>query len=663
MKKTVSLVALLLAVLPALVFAYPGIGGGRGLLRVQNALVEDQAGLTISLHALGRNAAFPGETNKKGWVADVIAPELSYAPVVTKYAALELFGSWGGVFQNTKSATQTGFTMSTHDLKAGGKVSVPILPVLKLGFAGSYTFTSGRESRAGTTWLDQLALPKADGLAWAGLATLQLQDVLPSAPNFMFNYGKINDETRYGLGLELAGRGFALFGEMLSRQGPGSTGMFDTENGSIYITPGVVFGNISAVSLKIAYSFAFGTNFPVGVSEVPGGGSGEKASNELILGLVIGTPFGAREKPAYGTITGRVTDEKTGAALTADVGFPENDKMPGFTSDATGVFEVKKVRTGVTVVTVGAKGYQPQTVPLEVKKDAVTAYDFKLRSLVSYGTIAGTVVDAVTGAPMAARIEFPGSKIGPVNADATLGAFKLDRVEVGVYTLSASADKYIPATITLAVEDGKLATAIFKLAPEAGAVTVTGKVYDKKTNDPLSATVAFNDAVVTTDPATGVYKAQVMPGSYTVVVESKDYVKQTAALIVEKDKPLVRDFAMLKVGMSITLRGIYFDFDKSTIKPESRPALEDAAKMLNENPTIKVEIQGHTDSKGSDSYNLALSDRRAAAVVAYLVTNLGVDPSRLTSRGYGESMPIATNDTDAGRALNRRVEFAIIGEK
>jgi outer membrane protein OmpA-like peptidoglycan-associated protein len=85
--------------------------------------------------------------------------------------------------------------------------------------------------------------------------------------------------------------------------------------------------------------------------------------------------------------------------------------------------------------------------------------------------------------------------------------------------------------------------------------------------------------------------------------------------------------------------------------------------MLSENPTIKVEIQGHTDSKGSDSYNLALSDRRAAAVVAYLVTNLGVDPSRLTSRGYGEGMPIATNDTDAGRALNRRVEFAIIGEK
>jgi outer membrane protein OmpA-like peptidoglycan-associated protein len=388
-----------------------------------------------------------------------------------------------------------------------------------------------------------------------------------------------------------------------------------------------------------------------------------KEPNEIILGFGFATPFGKRAAAEYGTITCSVTDAKTGAALTAKVNFPEDDRMASFTTDATGVFEVKKVRTGVTVVEVSADGYNKQAVPLSVEKDKVVNYEFKLRSLKSYGTIAGTVVDAVSSAPMAARIEFPGTALAPMNASATSGAFKIDKVETGVYTLTASADKYIPATITVAVEDGKLATATFKLAPTATAVAVTGRVYDKKTDASLSATVTFNNVVYNTDPATGVYKAQLMPGSYTVVVESKDYVKQTAALIIEKGKPLVRDFAMLKVGMSITLRGIYFDFDKSTIKPESRPALEDAAKMLKENPTISVEIQGHTDSKGSDSYNLSLSDRRAASVVLYLVQNLGIDHSRLTSRGYGESMPIATNDTDSGRALNRRVEFAVTGEK
>ena len=642
-----------MAVLPALVFAYPGFGGGRGLLRVQNALVEDEAGLTISAHGLGRNAIFPSsETGEKGWVLDLIAPELSYAPVVTKYVGVEVFGSWGGIFQSPSKPGSNQFTMATHDLKAGGKLSIPIIPVLKLGFTSSYTFT-GRSGGSDVEWLDPMAIPQAginngSKLSWAGLMTLQLQDVMTSAPNFMVNYGKINDDTRYGLGVELAGKGFALFGEMMSVQPDATTtGMFDTDNGHVYITPGVVFGNINSVSFKAAYSFAMG----------------QEANNELIAGLIIATPFGARPKVKYGTITGTVTDEKTGNALTADVAFPENQKMASFTTEATGVFEVKKVRTGVTVVEVTAPGYNKQAVPLSVEDGKVVNYAFKLRSLRTYGTIAGTVVDAVTSAPMAARIEFPGKTLGPVNSDAAAGAFKLDKVETGVYTLTASADKYIPATITLAVEDGKLATATFKLAPIATAVAVTGRVYDKKTDAPLSATVTFNNAVSNTEPATGVYKAQLMPGSYTVVVESKDYVKQTAALIIEKGKPLVRDFAMLKVGMSITLRGIYFDFDKSTIKPESRPALEDAAKMLKENPTINVEIQGHTDSKGSDSYNLSLSDRRAASVVLYLVQNLGIDRSRLTSRGYGEGMPIATNDTDAGRALNRRVEFMILGEK
>jgi OOP family OmpA-OmpF porin len=134
-------------------------------------------------------------------------------------------------------------------------------------------------------------------------------------------------------------------------------------------------------------------------------------------------------------------------------------------------------------------------------------------------------------------------------------------------------------------------------------------------------------------------------------------------VVLQKDKPLVKDFELVAEGMSITLRGIYFDFDKATIKPESRPALEDAAKILQENPGIRVEIQGHTDSKGSDAYNQNLSERRAQSVVNFLVTQLSIDRARLVARGYGEGMPIATNDTDEGRALNRRVEFLILESK
>jgi outer membrane protein OmpA-like peptidoglycan-associated protein len=641
------------------------------MLRLQNALVEDEAGLTISAHGLGRNAFFPGRPDKKGWVLDAVAPELSYAPLVTKYVAMELFGSWGGVFQTPRMADQEGFAMSTHDLKAGGKVSVPVLPVLKLGFAGSYTFLSGRHDRSGTTWLDRYALPMAGDttvsgsspFSWAGLMTLQFQDVLPTAPNLVVNYGKLNDETRYGLGIELAGQGFALFGEMLSRQRANSTGLFDMDNGSFYITPGVVFGNVSSVSLKAAYSFAFGNN-AIFHSEL-GPDQPVKAANELILGLVIATPFGARPKPQYGGIAGTVTDEKTGAPLVANVGFPRNDQLAAITTGSRGVFEVKKAPTGVTVVDVSAPGYQSQSVPLDVRKGAVTTYDFKLRSLVAYGVVAGQVLDAADKKPLNARIEFPNSNLAAVKSDQAGGAFRVNDVPTAVYTVTAALDGYFTGSQTVTVEDGKVANVVFNLTPKGMTSTLTGKVSDKQTGAVLAATISFPDAgiaAVATGPTTGVYSAELPVGAYAVKATAAGYIDQTAAIVMEKDKPLVKNFEMVKEGMKITLRGVYFDYDKATIKPESRPALEDAAKILNDNPTIRVEIQGHTDSDGSDSYNMGLSDRRAAAVVNYLVQNLGIARNRLTSRGYGEGNPIATNATAEGKALNRRVEFVILNK-
>jgi outer membrane protein OmpA-like peptidoglycan-associated protein len=340
--------------------------------------------------------------------------------------------------------------------------------------------------------------------------------------------------------------------------------------------------------------------------------------------------------------------------------------MAPFSTEATGVFEVKKVSTGVTVVEVGARGYQSQSVPLAVKLGEVTTYDFKLRSLVAYGVVAGQVLDATTKKPLNARIEFPKSSIAAANSDQAGGAFRVNNVPTGVVSVTAAMTGYFTGSQTVTVEDGKVANVVFSLTPSTMTTMLTGKVSDRKTGDPLAATVSFPGSSigsVTTDAGTGVYKTQIPVGSYAIQAEAEGYIKQSAAIVIEKDKPHVKDFQLVKEGMAITLRGVYFDFDKSTIKPESRPALEDAAKILNDNPTINVEIQGHTDSKGSDEYNLSLSDRRAASVVGYLVQNLGIASSRLTSRGYGESQPIATNDTDAGRALNRRVEFVILGQK
>ncbi len=106
----------------------------------------------------------------------------------------------------------------------------------------------------------------------------------------------------------------------------------------------------------------------------------------------------------------------------------------------------------------------------------------------------------------------------------------------------------------------------------------------------------------------------------------------------------------------IVLRGVNFDYDKATLQPAGRPILDEAAEILKANPDVNVEVRGFTDSRGSDAYNQRLSERRAQTVKNYLVSR-GVSPSRLTTRGYGESDPVATNETEAGRAQNRRVEL------
>lgn len=107
----------------------------------------------------------------------------------------------------------------------------------------------------------------------------------------------------------------------------------------------------------------------------------------------------------------------------------------------------------------------------------------------------------------------------------------------------------------------------------------------------------------------------------------------------------------------IDLYGIEFDFDQATIKPESKPTLDEIAKLLTAKPDLRLEIVGHTDGKGTEAYNLDLSNRRAANVVAALVGTYGIEQTRLSSRGAGMSQPIASNDAEEGRAKNRRVEL------
>jgi outer membrane protein OmpA-like peptidoglycan-associated protein len=106
----------------------------------------------------------------------------------------------------------------------------------------------------------------------------------------------------------------------------------------------------------------------------------------------------------------------------------------------------------------------------------------------------------------------------------------------------------------------------------------------------------------------------------------------------------------------LVLQGVNFDNDKATLLPEAEATLNEAAASLKEWGTVKVEVAGHTDSVASNAYNQELSQRRANAVRNYLISK-GIDANRLTAKGYGETMPIADNETEKGRYMNRRVEL------
>lgn len=127
-----------------------------------------------------------------------------------------------------------------------------------------------------------------------------------------------------------------------------------------------------------------------------------------------------------------------------------------------------------------------------------------------------------------------------------------------------------------------------------------------------------------------------------------------------KGKPVDSEgCTILKV---LTLRGVTFEVGSDRLKPESAAVLDEAVATLNkEFPDARIEVAGHTDSTGKDAYNMKLSQRRAQAVLNYLVTQ-GVDSARLNAQGYGKTEPVDTNDTAAGRSLNRRVELRVKGD-
>jgi outer membrane protein OmpA-like peptidoglycan-associated protein len=146
-------------------------------------------------------------------------------------------------------------------------------------------------------------------------------------------------------------------------------------------------------------------------------------------------------------------------------------------------------------------------------------------------------------------------------------------------------------------------------------------------------------------------------------VEIEAYGNTYSLVIVEREamsQDVVADATALQGGLTqsghVAVPGIYFDTGRSELKPESEPALREVVRLLQANPAMRLWVVGHTDSQGTPESNVALSEARAAAVVRSL-TGMGVAAARLAPHGAGPYAPVASNDTEEGRARNRRVEL------
>jgi outer membrane protein OmpA-like peptidoglycan-associated protein len=212
------------------------------------------------------------------------------------------------------------------------------------------------------------------------------------------------------------------------------------------------------------------------------------------------------------------------------------------------------------------------------------------------------------------------------------------------------------------------------LARPAVTVTVSGMVMDPDKN-PLEANIAWND--LTLNKSAGIAKSDPDSGGYLIILPaghkyaysaekegymgasaSLDFTDVTVSTDYKHDIVLYPLEKLVGEQIKVTMNNIFFDFDMYSLRPESYLELDRWVDFLTKNPDLKAEIHGHTCWLGSDEYNQKLSENRAKAVVNYLADK-GVAKNRLGMKGFGESMPAASNDTKSGREMNRRVEVLL----
>jgi outer membrane protein OmpA-like peptidoglycan-associated protein len=284
------------------------------------------------------------------------------------------------------------------------------------------------------------------------------------------------------------------------------------------------------------------------------------------------------------------------------------------------------------------------------------------------GTIAISVNDMETNEPLVATIGFADtSLLYQTGAD---GKVSID-VLPGVYQIKLSKDGYVPREASVTVKASSTITINTVLRKEKEEIVeaekgiFTGTVSSLREEKPLLAQIEFLGTelpAIASDGVNGVFKQELSVGTYNVRISCEGFLPETFPVEVKKGETVVKNVKLvekLKKETVLVLRGINFASGQAVIPPDQYSILDKVVETLKANAGVRVEIGGHTDAVGSDTYNQGLSERRAQSVRNYLIQS-GIEASRLEARGYGEYQPVASNTTRDGRALNRRIEFKVL---
>ena len=302
-------------------------------------------------------------------------------------------------------------------------------------------------------------------------------------------------------------------------------------------------------------------------------------------------------------------------------------------------------------------------------------------SSVPWVRINGIAMDNATFTPILGesnpKLVINGAVADSIQIDSLTGAFRVNLPFGAQYKLGIASPSYntVDNNIDLSTytEFTTISTNIFAERKDANIATLEGSIINTKTGKPLEAGVkvrlkinGVESDAFRFDTTSSTYKLKLPIGlSYDLTPSVKnfynkyepvDLTKVAARTVIPKNFYVTP----IEVGQSVNIENIYFETGKSTLKVESFKSLNALVEFLQEYPNVKVEIGGHTDNVGGADINQRISEQRAKEVANYAIM-MGIDASRVTSKGYGMTKPKATNKTAAGRAQNRRVEFTITG--